>query len=200
MEKYKEETINAYNKNAEILSKKFKKLTDLKRRYEFQRFIDLLSGKNILDLGCGSGDHSEYFVKQELDVTCIDISGEMINLCKKKGLDAFVMDIENLKFAPESFDGIWAVTSLLHIPKTKISFVVDKLYQILKNKGILFVCVKEGKGEGLIKDKDSNSQRFFSFWKKDEILKLFNKKFSLILFKEKKLGHTNYLQFFFKKQ
>ena len=200
MEKYKEETINAYNKNAEIHSKKFKKLTDLKRRYEFQRFIDLLSGKNILDLGCGSGDHSEYFVKQKLDVTCIDISREMINLCKKKGLDAFVMDIENLKFAPESFDGIWAVTSLLHIPKTKIPFVVDKLYQILKNKGILFVCVKEGKGEGLIKDKDSNSQRFFSFWKKDEILKLFNKKFSLILFEEKKLGHTNYLQFFFKKQ
>ena len=200
MEKYKEETINAYNKNAGFFSQKFKELTDLKRRYEFQRFIDLLSGKDILDLGCGSGDHSEYFVKQGLNVRCIDISKEMIRLCKKKGLNASVMDIEDLRFTPESFDGIWAVTSLLHIPKAKISLVMDKLYKILKNNGILYVCVKEGEGEGLIEDKELNSQRFFSFWKKEELLKTFDKKFHLIEFREAKLGHTNFLQFFFRKK
>lgn len=199
MEKYKKETIDAYNKNAKIFSHKFKNLTDLKRRYEFHKFMDLLQGKDILDLGCGSGDHSEYFAKNGLNVTCIDLSKEMIKLCKEKKLNALIMDIESLKFNPESFDGIWAVTSLLHIPKAKIPLVINNLHRILKNEGILYVCVKEGEGEGLIKSEEYDSQRFFSFWKKEELLNMFNKKFSLIKFEEAKLGHTNFLQFFFKK-
>ena len=199
MENYKEETINSYNKNAKEFSKKFQELTDLKRRHEFSRFISLLSGKDILDLGCGSGDHSDYFAKQGLNVTCIDISEEMIKLCKEKGLNALVMDIENLKFDDNAFDGVWAVTSLLHIPKLKLPSVIDKLHLILKDKGILHVCVKEGKGEGLIKDKEFDSQRFFSFWEKEGLLKLFEKKFSLIEFGKVRLGHTEFLQFFFKK-
>ena len=47
--------------------------------------------------------------------------------------------------------------------------------------------------------RDFDSQRFFSFWKKDELLKLFDKKFDLVEFGEAKLGHTNFLQFFFRK-
>lgn len=199
MEKYKEETINSYNKHAKDFSKKFQELTDLKRIYEFQRFIGLLSGKNILDLGCGSGDHSDYFAKRGLNVTCADISEEIIKLCKEKGLNADVMDIENLTFDNFSFDGIWAVTSLLHVPKSKLPPVINKLHQILREKGILYVCVKEGKGEGLIKDKEFDSQRFFAFWEKEELLKLFEKKFSLIEFGEARLGHTNFLKFFFRK-
>jgi len=199
MEKYKEETINAYNKNAKKFSEKFKQLTDLEKRPEFHKFMGLLSGKKILDLGCGSGDHSDFFSKQGLDVISIDISEEMVKLGKEKGLNVFVMDIEDLKFENNTFDGIWAVTSLLHLPKTKISRVIDKLYSILKSKGILYICVKEGEGERLIEDKDSDSQRFFSFWKKDEFLNLFDKRFFLIGSEEVRLGHTNFLQFFFRK-
>jgi len=199
MERYKEETINSYNRNAKEFSKQFQELTDVKRRYEFQRFISLLSGKEILDLGCGSGDHSDYFANQGLNVTCIDISDEMIKLCKEKNLNAFVMDIENIEFQDNSFDGIWTVTSLLHIPKSKLSAVIDKLHKLIRDKGILYVCVKEGKGEGMIKDKELETQRFFSFWEKDELLKLFEKKFSLIESGKTKLGYTTFLHFFFKK-
>lgn len=199
MEDYKEKTIKAYNKNAKKFSEKFKELMDLKRRYEFQRFIELLPGKKILDLGCGSGDHSYYFLQNGLDVSAIDISDEMIKICKQKGLNAFVMDIEDLKFDDKSFDGIWSVTSLLHIPKSELPRVIDKMYKILKDNGILYVCVKEGEGENLVKDEDG-SERFFSFWKKQKILDLFKEKFSLIEFRKVKLGHTVFLQFFLQKK
>lgn len=197
MDKYKEETINSYNRNAKEFSKKFQELMNIEKRYEFKKFISLLFGKEILDLGCGAGDHSDYFVKQGLRVTSIDISKEMIEICKGKKLNAEIMDIEDLKFEDNTFNGIWAVTSLLHIPKSKLPLVIDKLHKILKNKGVLYVCVKEGKGEGLIKDKEQNSQRFFSFWEKEELLKLFEGKFSLNEFKKVKLGHTIFLEFFF---
>ncbi len=196
---YKEKTIEAYNQNAKELSKKFKKLMDLKKRYEFPRFIDLLKGKKILDLGCGSGDHSLYLKNKGLNVTSIDLSKEMISLCKKKGINALKMDIENLKFDEKSFDGIWAVTSLLHVPKLKLKKVVEKLNLILKDKGILYVCIKEGKGEELIEDKSRNTKRFFSFWKEEEIKKLFEENFSLIEIKKTKLKNTVFLKAFFRK-
>ncbi len=197
---YKKQTIESYNQNTEELSEKFKELMDLNRRYEFQRFIDLLKGKKILDLGCGSGDHSLYFKENGLDVTAIDLSEEMIKLCKEKGLDAFVKDIENLDFEDKSFDGIWAVTSLLHIPKSNLKSVIKKLNLILKDGGILYVCVKEGKGEDLVEDKSGNTSRFFAFWKEEELMKLFEDYFVLIENKKVQLKNTVFLQVFFRKR
>jgi len=199
MEDYKKETIKSYDKHAKEFSEKFKELMDLKRRYEFQRFIGLLKGKKILDLGCGSGDHAVYFSKQGFDVTCIDLSKEMIELCKEKGLNASIMDIEDLKFEDNFFDGIWATTSLLHILKSKIPNIVKKLTLLLKNNGILYICLKEGEGEK-IKEEGKGLKRFFAFWKKEELLKIFKRSFELIEFKKVKLGHTVFLQFFFRKK
>ena len=197
---YKEKTIESYNKNAKELSEKFKELMDLKRRYEFQRFIDLLNGNKILDLGCGSGDHSLYFKERGLDVTSIDLSEEMIKLCKEKGLNAFLMDIENLEFKDKSFDGIWSVTSLLHVPKLKLDEVIKKLNSILNDDGILYVCVKEGQGEELVDDKSGNTKRFFAFWNEDEMIKLFDNYFVLLESKKVQLKNTVFLQAFFRKR
>ncbi|MFH1682661.1 MAG: methyltransferase domain-containing protein [Candidatus Woesearchaeota archaeon] len=195
---YKKKTIESYNQNAKELSEKFKGLMDLKKRYEFQRFIDLLEGTKVLDLGCGAGDHSLYFKEMGLDVTAVDLSAEMIRLCKEKGLNASVKDIENLDFENNSFDGVWTVTSLLHIPKSKLKKVIEKLDLILKNEGILYLCVKEGEGEKWVNDRFGS--RFFAFWKEDEIKKLFEDYFVPIENKKVQLGNTVFLQVFFKKR
>lgn len=197
MEDYKEETIKSYDINTKHFSRKFKDLFDLSRRPEFQKFVELISNKDILDLGCGSGDHSLYFKELGLNVTCIDLSKEMIKLCKEKGLNAQIMDIENLRFNNNSFDGIWAVTSLLHIPKKNMKNVINNLYKILKKDGVLYVSVKEGEGEKFIIE--NNTKRFFSFWTKDELLKEFKDYFELIKFGRKKLNDNIFLEFFLKK-
>ena len=201
MEDYKKTTLASYKENALELAKKFEKLTDVKKRYEFGRFIELVPGNKILDLGSGSGDHALYFSQQGLDVTCIDLSPEMIKLCKEKDLKAFVMDIENLEFEANSFNGIWAVTSLIHIPKSKILKVLEKINIILKEKGIFYVCVKEGKGEEFVTDKDNpNTKRFFSYWTEDELKNIFGKYFDFIELKKAQLGHTTFLNAFFRKK
>ncbi|NOQ56318.1 MAG: methyltransferase domain-containing protein [Nanohaloarchaea archaeon] len=197
---YKTKTSESYNQNAKELSEKFKDMMELNKRYEFQRFIDLLDGKKILDLGCGSGDHSLFFKEKGLDVVSIDLSRAMIDLCNEKGLDASLMDIENLDFEDKSFDGIWAVTSLLHIPKSRLDEVIKKLDMILKDDGVLYVCVKEGQGEKYISDKSYGTERFFAFFEEEEINKLFRKYFVLIENKKRKLNNTVFLQAFFKKR
>ena len=196
---FKIKTIESYDKNVKEFSKKFKDSMDLEKRYEFQRFIDLLNDKKILDLGCGSGEHSLFFKEKGFNITAVDLSENMIKICKEKNLDAFVMDIENLNFKEKSFDGIWAVSSLLHIPKQKMKEILKKLNSILKDNGILYVCVKKGEGEQLIKDNFSNTSRFFSFWQKDEMKKTFENYFALIESKKAELPNKILLQAFFRK-
>jgi len=73
----------------------------------------------------------------------------MIRLCREKGLEAHKMDIEDLKLEDNSFDGVWAHTSLLHVPKAKLKNVLEKISGILKKDGMFFSAVKEGDSEGL---------------------------------------------------
>ena len=159
-----------------------------------------LGEERNLDLGCGAGDHVSFFEEQGFDVTGIDISSEMIVLCKKKNLNVQVMDIEDLTFEKESFDGIWAVTSLLHIPKNNLSLVLEKINSILKENGVLYVCLKKGQGEYFISDNESGEKRFFSFWEKEELLDFFGKYFDFIEFREGKLKTTIFLEVFFRKK
>src|SRR3989344_163737 len=202
MEEYKTKTVLSYNKHAKYHANRFSGLTDILRRSEFKHFIELLPGKYILDLGCGSGDHSLLFKQQGLEVSAIDISQEMVRLTREKGIEAEIMDIEQLTFALESFDGIWAVTSLLHIPKAALPGVIKNLHKILKHGGILYVCVKEGEGEKMVVDNaDGTTERFFSFWQLEELRALFFSLFSSISFDEERVvlkGRT-FLQLFFRK-
>ncbi len=54
-------------------------------RPSLQAMLDDLSGKDVLDLGCGSGVYAEFLIKQGLsNITCIDASEEMIELVRNK--------------------------------------------------------------------------------------------------------------------
>ncbi|MCH7568349.1 MAG: class I SAM-dependent methyltransferase [Nanoarchaeota archaeon] len=201
MEDYKEITKESYDKNAEYFSEYFRNVFNLEERKEFSKFIKSINGNKILDLGCGDGEHGIYFKNQGFDVVGIDISESFLRIANEKGLNVLKMDIEDLKFDDNFFDGIWAVTSLLHVPKRNFSNVVNKLTKILKSRGILYVCVKEGEGEGFIIDKnDGSTKRFFAFWEKDEILNYFRDYFDLLDFKEAKVNNTIFLEFFFRKK
>jgi len=83
------------------------------------------------------------------------------------------MDIRELKFEDNFFNGIWSVTSLLHLPKNEIPKALGEAYRVLKRNGIMYVCVKEGHGEELKPDLrySKDAIKFYSYFKKDEIEK-----------------------------
>lgn len=60
----------------------------------------------------------------------------MVELCLQKGLEAYQMDLENLKFSSSSFDGIWAYTSLLHMPKANFPKILDNIASFLSDNGL----------------------------------------------------------------
>lgn len=197
MEDYKKITLESYNINSDIFSKRYAYLFDFERRKEFNRFLTLLIGKKVLDLGCGPGEHLSWFKKQGLDVTGVDISPAMIAKCREKGINSVLMDMEYLDFNENAFDGIWAVCSLIHISKNKLEGVVKKTHSILKNKGIMFVTLKKGEGETLVADKlNPLTKRYFVYWKRDEFEKLLKDYFDIIEFWEEDVEGSTLLNFF----
>ena len=94
---YKEITKTTYNTYPNKFDSYFQKSFDNYTKPSANLFLKNLNGKNILDLGSGPGNDAKYFKDKGFNVHCVDISEQMIRLCKEKGLKAEVMDIENLK-------------------------------------------------------------------------------------------------------
>lgn len=146
---------------------------------ELIKFADLVkngSGKDVLELGCGSGVQSKQLSELGLEVVGIDISPNMVFEARKRVPKAkfLVGDIATIRFPSASFDGIYARASLLHIPKDLIPKVFEAINKMLRSGGIFYLAVKEGKGEGEVVDSRHgiNVKRFFSFFVKEEIEKL----------------------------
>lgn len=178
---YKESTRRVYDKFASQYEKGSRDYLDDYLLGDANNFILNLKGNRILDLGSGPGRDSEYFLSAGLRPICIDISPEMVNLCKKKGLSAVVCDVENLPYKNETFHGVWAHTSLLHVPKNLFPSVLNKISQILKSEGLFYIGMKEGNFEGF---KDSKripgERRFYSLYLDKELRKLLNKNFEIL--------------------
>lgn len=178
---YKLETKRTYNTFADDFESKFKIHAQQYLKKEMRKFLELLSPKSkILDIGSGPGDHALLFQNQGHEITCIDLSEEMIKKCKENGLNAQLMDFENLEFPENSFDGIWACTSLLHIPKENLGKILKQISQIMKPQGIFFLGMKQGNGECFnIQDRYPGTKRWFSLYTNEELRKYLEPHFKI---------------------
>jgi SAM-dependent methyltransferase len=142
--------MEAYDALASELAEGYDHHFETYARMEAEHFLANLSkGCKILDLGCGVGTASRYFAEQGYQQVGADLSEEMLKECQTRGLTKLVrLDLEALPFPNSCFDGIWAHTSLLHIPKNRLASVIGLLGKILKSRGALFIALREGEKEG----------------------------------------------------
>ncbi|MGD9590966.1 MAG: class I SAM-dependent methyltransferase [Candidatus Berkiella sp.] len=128
---------------------------------------------DIIDIGCGSGRDAKIFSDHGAKVTGIDFSQSMLEIAKKHSPTSnfLLMDIENMTFEAATFDAAWAACSLMHIPKSNFVTVLQKIHLFLKESGYLYLALKQGNGEGLMKDEryDGDVQKYVSFYKEEEL-------------------------------
>lgn len=166
---YKAETTCVYDTFPEYFDEKFGEYTNEIIQEELKEVVRLIPPRaNILDLGSGPGHHAQFFHQQGLDVLCCDISEEMLRKCREKGLKTMKADIEALQFPEKSFDGVWAYTSLIHLPKKHLPTLLNNIGTILKDDGFFFASFKEGTEEGFMPF-EKGGRRFFSLYQDEEI-------------------------------
>lgn len=153
---------------------------------ELKSYIDALSSdglRTVLDTGAGSGQHGKYLLDHGFNVTCIDLSPSMVEICRLKGLKAEVMDYYTLDFDPESFDAVWAMNTLLHVPKVSLPAVLKNIHTVLKDEGLFYMGVYGGRdSEGVWEDDTYIPKRFFSFYTNEDILDVVSPLFEVLNF------------------
>jgi SAM-dependent methyltransferase len=179
----KESLKASYNEKADLRDK-----SDIEewKIAELSSFINALNNdglRSVLDIGAGSGQQAKYLLDRGVDVTCIDLSLNMVETCRMKGLKAEVMDYYTLDFDAESFDAVWAMNTLLHVPKVSLPAVLKNIHTVLKDDGLFFLGVYGGKdSEGVWEDDSYIPKRFFSFYTNEDLLEVVSPLFEVMNF------------------
>ncbi len=169
-------TKKVYEKTAEHYDSIRRDVSEMKYLTDF--FIKNVKGNEILDMGCAAGRDAKYFHDEGLDVTGIDFTKKFIQMSRLKAPKArFIqMDIRDLKFKDDKFDGIWCCAALLHIRKKQDKKTLKGFRRILRNNGLLYISVKKGTGEKMVmKEEYLGNEKFFAFYDKEEFEELVKK-------------------------
>jgi 2-polyprenyl-3-methyl-5-hydroxy-6-metoxy-1,4-benzoquinol methylase len=111
---------------------------DFWSKVKVKLILDLVEGKSILDVGCGSGLLSKTLLDKGYDVMVIDNDRKAIDIAKKKGIRGFVADINDWK-TDEKLDCIILADVLEHVDDDKS--IMRKVYSMLKPHGCFILNV-----------------------------------------------------------
>lgn len=147
MSKATEKTIGYYDANAagfvaDTASVEFGAL-----QREFARRLP--QGGRILDLGCGSGRDSLAFLKAGFEVDAVDGSVQMaLAASELTGLSVAHALFDD--YEPKGpYDGIWACSSLLHVPTAELAGIIAKYAHALTPGGAFYLSFKLGNHDGM---------------------------------------------------
>lgn len=158
------ETLHYYDKNAGAFANgtadiEFSEMQDM-------FLAELKEGASILDFGCGSGRDTRYFLQKGYRVTALDGSAELCRIAEEKtGISVIQMDFNDFD-EHDKYDGIWACSSILHLPKRELKNVLVHMEKALHNDGIIYTSFKYGDFSGM------RNGRYFTDFTED-IFKMF---------------------------
>ncbi len=157
------------------------------KKEERNSFLALLrqeQRRSLLEIGAGTGRDAKFFLEQGLQVVCSDLSTEMVRLCQQKGLAALVMDCARLGFPANSFEAVYALNCLLHVPKNEFPAVLHETKRVLVPSGLFYLGVYGGSDfAGIWEDDSYEPKRYFSFYTDDQLLEVVSQTFAVHSFK-----------------
>lgn len=154
--------IDYYNNNAKAFYEGTVNADMSQWRRRFENYLS--DGAKILDAGCGSGRDSLAFINGGYEVDAFDASEGLCKLASELiGKDVRKLRFEDVDYI-DSFDGIWACASLLHVDEEALPMVVAKLRKALKKDGVIYASFKYGngrinRGDRVFTDKNEESAK-----------------------------------------
>lgn len=139
-------TLTYYNQNARQFADTTLSVDFTATQNRFLKRLPLHA--KILDFGCGAGRDTKYFLEQGYQVEAMDGSEELCKLAESyTGIPVKHMLFQEL-CAVDCYDGIWACSSILHLPYQELREVLQKMAKALKSQGIIYASFKYGSFQG----------------------------------------------------
>lgn len=121
------------------------------------------SAKKILDVGAGNGYVEELLSGKDIKIFGNDISDVSIKNLKNRFKGQFRKEsIYRMKYPKRSFDTVFALEVLEHVPPSKIFNLLIKIRQILTREGSLIISVPTNEGLEKMKNNPSGHIRTYT--------------------------------------
>jgi SAM-dependent methyltransferase len=129
-------------------------------------------GGRVLDLGCGTGELVTRHLLERYRVVGVDISPHSIVVAKREvpGAEYLCADMADLDLEPESFDGVTAFFSVIHVPREEQPAVLASIHRWLRPGGHAIVTLGAADGEGT--GDFLGAEMFWSSWSEERNLAL----------------------------
>lgn len=132
------------------------------------KFLEQLpNGLKILDVGCGDGRDANYMTGKGFIVTGIDLSERMLAIARKRNHNIVFkqMDIRDLSFKDESFDGILCSFALIHVQNNEIPKTMKGFERVLKSGGKFAIFAQQGESDHYVVEPFAPEKKtFFNFF------------------------------------
>jgi SAM-dependent methyltransferase len=100
------------------------------------------------DMGCGPGHVARYLHERGVQVCGIDLSEAMIERARRlnPGVEFRQGDLMSLDVADETWAGIVAFYSIIHVPRSEMAQALGELRRALRPGGVLLLAFHIGEG------------------------------------------------------
>jgi len=134
----------------------------------FQRVVP--AGGHILDLGCANGREMVDLAGAGFEVAGIDIAVDALKIGRRRLPHAsfIVGDAVYLPFKAQSFDGVWASASLLHLAPEPAAAALREIARVLRSGGGLYCSVQSGDTRGFVPGRSVKSPLYYCYWRAGE--------------------------------
>ena len=137
---------------------------DLPPSEGIDRFVGLLPGRRVLEIGCGGGRDSRALLARGLELVATDASPAIAACaCNVIGQSVGVLDARDLSASSE-FDGVWAAACLHHLPRADITVALQGIRTALRPDGVAYLSFKSGTAD---EDGHDDQGRWFSYLDQD---------------------------------
>ena len=137
------------------------------------------ANNDILEIGSGAGALALWMTNLGFKVKCVEPSEKSAEKALSRGLDVCVARFQDYSIS-KKFDGIIAISSLIHIPRSEIPLQIKRISQLLKKEGIFIVSFVEGDCDVREDPTGKGKMRFFSKFTQNELNALVTTSFSII--------------------
>ena len=141
-----ETTLSWYKENAPLYAEETKNSLVYDALGEFLSRVE--EKGRILDLGCGSGRDSFFFLERGFSVDSLDGSEAMKREAERLfGIYVRLSDFLSLD-EEEKYDGVWAQASILHLKEESLRKVLNLISRALKTGGVFYTSFRKGEEDG----------------------------------------------------
>lgn len=126
----------------------------------------------ILDVGSGPGQFAKHMTEKGFEVIGVDFSKEIVEIAKSKvpNVEFRHMDMRELDFTDNSFDGVFSAYSLIHISSEEVPATLLGFHRVLKAGGFVEIAVQKGEADKIIDEPFMPSEKmFFNFFTEERI-------------------------------